>query len=77
MLPLVANAMKSIFNNPKTPFIKAKVMDILFDGIKFNCDGNDFSAKAVCAAIKAEGQGVQVLNDTHLGVSILGHVSML
>lgn len=77
MLGLVTKAMKSIFDDPKTPFIKVKVMDILFNGIEFNCDGNDFASKAVCAAIKVEGeaQGVKVVNETLFSVSILGHVS--
>lgn len=77
MLPLVVKAMKSIFDEPKTPFMKVKVMDILFNGFGFNCDGNDFSAKAVCAAIKVEGpaQGVKVVNETYFSVSILGRVS--
>lgn len=75
MLPMIVKAMKSIFNNPLTPFVKVKAMDLLFNGMEFNCDGDDFSAKAVCAAIKAEGQGVKVLNDTLYSLSILGHVS--
>lgn len=75
MLPLISKAMKSVFDDPKTPFIKIKAMDILFNGFEFNCDGSDFSVKAVCAAIKAEGQGVKVMNETYFSVSILGHVS--
>jgi scavenger receptor class B, member 1 len=77
MLPLVVKAMKSIFDDPKTPFVSVKAMDILFNGIEFNCDGNDFSAKAVCAGIKSEGQGqgVVVLNETFMSVSLLANVS--
>lgn len=75
MLPLVVKAMKNIFDDPKTVFTNVKAMDILFDGMSFNCDGNDFSAKAVCAAIKSEGQGVVVHNETYFSVSILGGVS--
>lgn len=75
MLPLVVKAMKTIFDDPKTPFINVKAMDILFNGLNFNCDGDDFSAKAVCAAIKAEGQGVVIHNETFFSVSMLGSVS--
>lgn len=75
MLPLVIKAMKSIFDDPKTPFVKVKVMDILFNGIEFNCDGDDFASKAVCAAMRVEAQGIKVVNETHFLVSILGHVS--
>jgi scavenger receptor class B, member 1 len=77
MIPLVAKAMKSIFNDPESPFIATNVMDILFNGVDFNCDGDDFSAKAVCEAIKAEGpeKGVIVHNETFISFSILGGVS--
>lgn len=76
MLPLVIKAMKGIFNDPKTPFIQVKVMDMFFNGVGFNCDGNDFSVKAVCAAIKSEGKGVVVHNETFFYVSIFGDVSL-
>lgn len=77
MLPLVVRAIKNIFNDPTTPFVKAKAMDFMFNGIGFNCDGHDFASKAVCAAIKSEGegQGVKVINETFFSVSLLGHVS--
>jgi hypothetical protein len=34
--------------------------------------------KAVCAAIRSEGaeQGVRIINDTHIKISLLGHVSL-
>lgn len=77
MLPLVVTAMKNIFNNPTSVFVKAKAMDVLFNGLGFNCDGSDFASKAVCAGIKSEGQGVNIVNETYFSVSILGHVSLL
>jgi scavenger receptor class B, member 1 len=76
MLPLVVKAMKNIFDDPKTPFVSVKAMDILFNGVDFNCDGDDFSVQAVCAAIKSEGKGVVVHNETFFSVSILGDVSL-
>lgn len=42
---MVSKAMMSIFDNPQTPFIQTKAMDILFNGFKFKCDGDDFSVK--------------------------------
>lgn len=77
MLPLVSKAMKGIFNDPKSPFITVRVMDILFDGVGFNCGADDFSAQAVCAAIKSEGveKGIRVVNETFVSFSILGGVS--
>lgn len=79
MLPLVAKAMKSIFNEVESPFITVKVMDILFNGFGFNCYGEDFSAQAVCAAIKSEGveKGIRVHNETFVSFSIMGGVSTL
>lgn len=50
-------------------------MDILFNGVGFNCDGPDFTAKTICEAIKSEGQGVKVVNETFFEISLLGHVS--
>lgn len=77
MLHLVTKAMKSIFDDPKSPFIKVKVMDFLFNGFGFKCDGSDFTTKAVCGAMKMEGpsKGVKIINETFLSVSLLGHVS--
>lgn len=74
MLPFIVKAMKNLFN-PTTMFVNLRVMDFLFDGFVFNCDASDFSAKAVCAAVKSEAQGVKVVNETHLSISLLGHVS--
>lgn len=76
MVPFVVKAMNNLFN-PTSLFVKLRVMDFLFDGFVFNCEGTDFSAKTVCAAIKSEGDGVKVLNDTHLSISLLGHVSFI
>ena len=77
MLPFVVKAVKNIFNDPTTPFVKVKAMDILFNGFGFNCDGNDFSSKAVCAGIKSEAHGLKLINETYFSVSILGHVSLI
>lgn len=73
MLPFIAKAMKSLFN-PTSTFVNLRVMDLLFDGFVFNCESLDFSAKTVCTAIKSEAQGVKVVNETHLSISLLGHV---
>lgn len=77
MLPFVSKAINTIFGNPKSPFIKVRVMDFLFNGVGFSCEGTDFGSKAVCAGIKSEGpaQGVHILNETYFSVSVLGHVS--
>lgn len=73
MLPFIVKAMKSLFH-PTSLFVNLRVMDFLFDGFAFNCDAQDFSAKTVCAAIKSEAEGVKIVNETHLSISVLGHV---
>lgn len=75
MLPLVSKAMKSIFKNPTTVFTKVKVMDLLFNGLMFDCDGKEFAARALCNGLKSEGRQVRVVNETFLSVSMLGNVS--
>jgi scavenger receptor class B, member 1 len=76
-LSATIKAMNHIFGNVSSPFVRIRAMDLMFDGMPFNCTGNEFSVKAVCAAIKSEGkqQGVSVVNETHLAISLLGHVS--
>lgn len=78
MLPLVAKALDIIFE-AKTPFVTAKAMDIMFNGIEIDCDKSDFRAIAVCEAIHTEGQGVTVKDEEKklYKVSLLGHVSLL
>jgi CD36 family len=74
MLPFVIKGLKAIFEDPKTPFVKAKVLDYLFDGIGFTCDG-DFTAKTLCAGFEAEANQIEVFNETYYKYSILGDVS--
>lgn len=76
MLPFVVKGLKSIFNDPKTPFVSARAMDYLFDGIGFTCDG-DFTAKTMCAGFEAEASQIEVFNETYYKYSILGEVSII
>ncbi|CRK91548.1 CLUMA_CG005205, isoform A [Clunio marinus] len=72
MLPMVTKALMSIFKNPDSVFMRARVMDILFDGLKFECKGDDFTVDAVCSAIKSEAQGLKEIDETTLSISIFG-----
>ena len=76
-LPTIIKAMNQIFGNVSSPFVRIRAMDLMFDGMVFDCSGNEFAAKVVCAAIRSEGieQGVKIVNETHLSISLLGHVS--
>jgi hypothetical protein len=77
-LPTIIKAMHQIFGNVSSPFVRMRAMDYLFGGMDFNCSGNEFAAKVVCAAIRSEGieQGVRIVNETHLSISLFGHVSI-
>lgn len=69
--------MQGIFQESKSPFMKVRVMDYLFDGVGFVCDGEDFSVKTICAGIEAEAKGIIVYNETYYKFSLLGDVSQL
>jgi hypothetical protein len=43
MLQLTTSAMNLVFE-PKTPFLTAPAMDILFDGVGINCNQTEFEA---------------------------------
>lgn len=74
-LSTVIKAMHYIFGNVTSPFVRVKVMDLLFGGLPFKCSGSEFAVKALCATLKSEGPGVRIVNETHLSISLLGHVS--
>ena len=42
----------SIFRKPESLFIKAKVRDILFDGLLIDCNVTDIPGSGVCKEIK-------------------------
>lgn len=65
--------MTEIFK-PKTPFLTAPVMDILFNGIGIDCSSEMFEAKSFCSAMENE-KAINVVNDTYLTFSILASVS--
>jgi hypothetical protein len=73
MLPFVIKGMRGIFQEPKSPFIKVKVMDYLFNGVEFTCDG-DFNVKTLCAGLEAEASQIFVYNETLYSFSVLGDV---
>lgn len=75
MMGLASKAVATIFRNPTTAFLTAKVNDILFDGVLINCTVNDFGAKAVCAQLKAEAEGLKFQTETEYLFSLLGPVS--
>jgi scavenger receptor class B, member 1 len=72
---MVIQGMTELFN-PTTPFLSARIMDIVFDGVPIDCsDPESFGAKAICTTLRGE-KSVKTINDTHLAFSVLGGVSI-
>lgn len=53
-----------MWHKPQSPFIRVKVMDLLFDGIPVDCSSQEFGAKAVCTAFDDAPQLARVDDDT-------------
>jgi hypothetical protein len=77
LLNMAIDALTQIFDT-STPFLRARVMDILFDGVAIDCSASDesFLVKSTCVQLK-EKDGIKSINDTHLAFSIFGGVSYL
>lgn len=73
LLKTAIDAMTEIFK-PKTPFLTATVMDILFNGVPIDCSGDSFPAKSLCSRLENE-KPIKVINQTHLAFSVLSGVS--
>jgi scavenger receptor class B, member 1 len=73
MLDMAIRAMTQIFE-PKTAFLTARVMDILYDGVNVDCSSDDFGAVSFCAQLK-DSRDFNVINDTSLTFSVFGGVS--
>jgi hypothetical protein len=67
-------AMTQIFEQ-KTPFLTARVMDILFDGVGIDCNTNHFEASSLCSTLE-NNRAIKVVNDTFLKFSVFGGVSL-
>lgn len=77
MLPIIAKAVDLLFDQPQTIFWTGKAMDIMFNGIHFDCSSTDFNAKAVCAVFQAgEVQSVWPVDEPpmHFKFAIFGGV---
>ena len=77
MKPLLGIAIKALTQifDPTTPFLTARVMDILFDGVPIDCNHDEFEATTFCSKLESE-RGFRIVNETHLAFSILGGVSI-
>lgn len=66
-------ALTQIFK-PTSPFLTARAMDILFDGVGIDCSSEQFEARSLCSVMEGE-KAIKVVNETYLLFSILGGVS--
>nr|QMS80368.1 sensory neuron membrane protein [Histia rhodope] len=73
MLNMAGKALNGIFDNPPNMFLKARALDVLFDGININCARTEFAPKAVCTALKKEaGNQLKILENNQFLFSFFG-----
>ncbi|XP_050507504.1 sensory neuron membrane protein 1-like [Diabrotica virgifera virgifera] len=70
-LSLINKAIKSIYANPTSIFLTAKVDDILFDGVVIKCGVTDFAGKAICTQLRGSGS-LKIIDENDLGFSLIG-----
>lgn len=79
----LGKAINSIFQKPESVFIKAKVKDILFDGLPIDCTVTDFAGSAVCTILKEQAADLvkdgenKYLFSFFGGVSIIEHIFLI
>lgn len=75
LLPIAMKALTQIFQ-PRTPFLTAPALDILFNGVGIDCSSEEFVVRSLCSAMEIE-KAIKVVNDTYLTFSVLGGVSCI
>lgn len=75
MMGLVSKAILAMYDNPETPFLTVRAMDLLFDGFSINCPANNFAAKGICTKLKTDSAEIKTLNETTIAYSLFGSVS--
>lgn len=73
-LALINKAIKSIYKDPSSIFLTDKADNILFDGVKIDCDVKDFAGKAICSQLK-EQPSLKKLTEDELSFALLSPVS--
>ncbi|XP_076384781.1 sensory neuron membrane protein 1 isoform X1 [Megalopta genalis] len=69
---VVNKAVDSIFKKPSTIFMKVKAKDILFDGVKIDCNVKDFGGTTVCNALKEKKDNLIPSGDNIYLLSLFG-----
>lgn len=70
---MAIKALTQIFK-PTSPFLTARAMDILFDGVGIDCSSEEFEARSFCSVMESQ-KAIKIVNETYLLFSILGGVS--
>lgn len=75
-LSMLNEALPYLFPNTSI-YLKAKVRDILFDGVLINCTSRNFAAMAVCSQLKTKISGIKLDGKVNLRYGILSEVRNL
>lgn len=75
LMDILKDGIDRILGFPTTPYYHLKAYDLLWDGVWLNCDQTEFSAKAVCAALREEK--MEIINSTHLKASLFKMVIII
>lgn len=71
-------AIKELFHQPTDAFWTGRAMDLIFDGIEFDCDTTDPLAKLACNQIrKRKDPTIQPMEGNKLKFSLFGRVSLI
>lgn len=70
LLSFISAGIDGLFRNPTSPFLTTTAENLLWEGFDVDCNVKDFSAKALCAALRAEGPVKQV-TEKELKVALL------
>lgn len=73
LLPTIETVVKALFHDPSDVFFSGKAMDVMFNGIPFDCTG-DKLASALCVSLDSE-LAFKRINESHLVFSLFGGVS--
>ncbi|XP_046484608.1 sensory neuron membrane protein 1-like isoform X1 [Neodiprion pinetum] len=72
MISVAAKAVDSIYKKPTSIFMKAKAMDIMFNGIPIDCTVKDFAGSALCAILKSDTRNLHVVGEDMYKFSLFG-----
>lgn len=73
MLPTIENVVRAMFHDPPDVFFMGKAMDIMFNGVPFDCTG-DKLASALCVSFDSELPFTRI-DEGHMAFSLFGGVS--